>query len=404
MENKKIRVAHFIDSFYPQIDGVVSVVNSYANILNQRDDAEVFVAAPLKGHSNEGIEYNVYRCRTIKFKNRPYGVPLPAFDRKFKVNLKEQGVDIVHIHSPAPIGWAGLKLAKKLDVPCVATLHTIIEPAIKKLVKSQTITNIAMKNVIKTYEKCDETFIMSKMLEENFRESGFKGKARIMPSGTDMDYSEDPEKSRNVVNRRFRLKDDENVCLFVGRIELHKRIFFIAKSIKIAKEKGLKVKMIFVGDGPEFKQLKKLVHKLGIQKEVIFAGRIMNRKLLSDIYLRSDLFLFPPIHEADGLVVKEARANKTPSLFVKGSIPGHLFEPDKTGFFADNTEEAYANKIVELFNNKQLIKTVGENCYNQTHLTWEKSVDRAFEAYKEIIENHKNKEKVVKRRRKRTSA
>ena len=43
MEDKKLNIAIFNDSFYPMIDGVVNVVDNYAKILSKKHNVTVFV-------------------------------------------------------------------------------------------------------------------------------------------------------------------------------------------------------------------------------------------------------------------------------------------------------------------------------------------------------------------------
>lgn len=49
-QDEKLRVALFIDSFYPMIDGVVQVVDNYARILSRDCDVTVFTIKPGQEH------------------------------------------------------------------------------------------------------------------------------------------------------------------------------------------------------------------------------------------------------------------------------------------------------------------------------------------------------------------
>lgn len=49
--------------------------------------------------------------------------------------------------------------------------------------------------------------------------------------------------------------------------------------------------MLFVGDGFDIEQLKKLATKLGLDDRVIRVGRVSDIELLRGYYLCSDLFL-----------------------------------------------------------------------------------------------------------------
>jgi len=63
---------------------------------------------------------------------------------------------------------------------------------------------------------------------------------------------------------------------------------------------------LIISDGPEKKQLMKIVQKLGLEKQIIFLGRLPT---LNDVYSylgKADILVHPAMHEAFGNVVLEA--------------------------------------------------------------------------------------------------
>jgi|LGVE01.1.fsa_nt_gb glycosyltransferase involved in cell wall biosynthesis len=389
--NNNFKIGLFIDTYYPNIDGVVVVVDNYAKNLQNMGNS-IFVGAPGKEEHNEGIDYNVYRCKEITKEKWVYSWPMAKFDRKFKKRIKEEKPDIIHIHSPFGVGRAGLRLAKKLNIPVVATMHSQFHQDFYKATKSKIITKKLTQSIVNLFERCDEVFVMNESLRELLvDEYGYTGKTRIVPNATDMDYPKDPKKLLKMANSHFNLKEDEPVFLFVGRLIENKGIVFMAEVIRELKDKGLDSKMVYVGTGPDEDILRKKVEELSLEDNIIMAGKIMDRELLASIYLRADLFLFPSIYDTDGLVRKEAGANKTPSILARGTLASNLIVDNDTGFLADFEVEAFAKKVYEVMNDKELLAKVGENTYTKDHINWEKAVKNAESAYIEIIENRKNK-------------
>ena len=106
--NKKLTIGIFNDSFYPMIDGVVSVVNNYAKRLSKYANVIVFVPSYFNKEFDDSIfSYKVVRCYSIKVPFLDYSLPIPKLDRKFKKLLNKYKLDIVHIHSPFTLGIAG---------------------------------------------------------------------------------------------------------------------------------------------------------------------------------------------------------------------------------------------------------------------------------------------------------
>ena len=121
----KLTIGLFIDTYYPMIDGVISVVDKYAKRLLKYGDVIVFAPeVPGQKFDDSKLEYKVVRCKSIKMPIVDYSLPLPRFDKNFKKQLKKYDLDIVHIHSPFTIGKMGINYAKKRNIPVVATMHS----------------------------------------------------------------------------------------------------------------------------------------------------------------------------------------------------------------------------------------------------------------------------------------
>lgn len=80
--------------------------------------------------------------------------------------------------------------------------------------------------------------------------------------------------------------------------------------------------MLFVGEGPESDKLKNMIDKYNMNDCVILTGKITDRVLLSSIYLRSNLLLFPSVFDTSSLVRIEVSVNETPGLFIEESMGG----------------------------------------------------------------------------------
>ena len=83
-----MRIGLFTDAYYPMVDGVIKVVDSYARRL--ADKCEVTVFAPGFGKETEAhVPYHVERCYTLNFNNFDYSVPMPHFDPLFEAAIIE---------------------------------------------------------------------------------------------------------------------------------------------------------------------------------------------------------------------------------------------------------------------------------------------------------------------------
>ena len=120
----KINIGIFNDSFYPMIDGVVSVVDNYARNLIKKANVIVFVPQGKKYFDDSKLPYKVVRVKSLRVPKLDYVLPVPQIDKNFLRELEYYKLDIIHIHSPATLGITGLKYAKKHHIPVVATMHS----------------------------------------------------------------------------------------------------------------------------------------------------------------------------------------------------------------------------------------------------------------------------------------
>ncbi len=379
-----MRIGLFIDTFYPMIDGVISVVDNYAKELLKY--GEVIVFCPLVDKTEISDKpYKVVQCRSLSLIGFDYSLPMPQIDSAFKKELNASNLDIVHIHSPFTIGSAGVAYAKKHKIPVVATLHSQYKQDFERAVKLKLPVSVAMANVMRIFNSCDECYTVNEDIKRLYLdEYKLTVPCKIIFNATGHQPVENPEESAKRVNERFKISPEVPLYLFVGRLNYLKGIDLIAKSLKILKDKGFLFKMIYVGFGQDEEKLKRLVSDLQLDNCVIFAGKIKGESLLKDLYSRAKLFLFPSLYDTNSLVQIEAAAQSTPTLFVHGAKTASYVKENHNGFFAKNTPESYAEQILRIENDNKLYQKVSKGAKDTLYVSWESTVARLFKKYQRL--------------------
>ena len=388
---EKITIGIFEDSFYPMTDGVISVIDNYAKRLAKKANVIMFVPGYKEKYDDSKFNYKVVRCKSIKTPLYVYPLPLPAFDKKFKKELDSYNLDIVHIHSPFMMGKAGLRYAKKHNIPVVGTMHSQFEQDFKRAFKSDFIAKKLNKSlIIKTFEQCDECWAVNKEVGRIFHEDyGYSKVPRTMDNATEMLPVKNKEEAIKEIKDKHGIKD-EKVFLFVGRLNKLKNIFFIADALEELEDK-INYKMIFVGDGPDEKEFKERINSSSIKDRVIFTGKITDRETLAKYFATADLFLFPSLYDASSIVQIEAASQGTPGLFLKEAATAATVTDNVTGYLSDNSKEAYANKIIEIFSDIDKHNQICKNVYQDLYVNWDDKIDEVFELYKKIIKEKEEK-------------
>lgn len=387
---KKITVGLFNDSFFPITDGVIMVVDNYARRLSNFCNVIVFVPNYLFSKFDDTtLPYKVVRCYSVDVPFLDYSLPIPKLDYKFIRNLNKYKLDIVHIHSPFSLGVAGLKYAKRHHIPCIATMHSQFKQDFKRALKSEMLANKFTYRLMKVYNKCDLCFAVNKEVARiYFEEYHYKTMPRVLLNATDMEPIENNNKTYKGLDKKYNIKWNEKVFLFVGRLNILKNILFIVDSLSVLKKKkpSLKFKMLFVGVGQDEDKLKERIKELNLEKEVLLVGKIKDRIELASIYKRADLFLFPSVYDASSLVQIEAASQKTPGVFLKNTATSSTITDNVNGFLSDETVGAYSDKIIEVMENKGLYKKVSNNAYYDLYRSWDKAVEEIYEIYKDLID------------------
>ena len=384
---EKLKILEAMDVYLPDVDGVINCMHNYCLNLNDRTELTIAVPKNKRGYV-DNQPYQIVRCKSmfIPILNNYYG--FPNSDRKFKKAINEKQFDIIHCHSPFNMAKFVLKQAKKRGIPAVATFHSNMRPIFKSVVKSKFIAERMVKHLGKRYNKFDECFVCSPLVEEQLRSFGYTGKITYLPFGTDFKKCECVEENRVKANQVFNLDENELIFIYVGRVVPLKRIDFVLQSLKLVKDKGVNFKFYIVGKGTEKANLEKLAKKLGLTENVIFTG-FLPREQFPLIFSRADLLLFPSLYDNFGLVKVEGASYKTPGLFIENSCAGYGIIDGEDGYLSKDTTTDFAEKILFAASDREKLKQVGEKAMESVYISWQECSNVLLERLNQIVLEHK---------------
>ena len=382
-----MKVGLFIDTFYPMVDGVIKVVDNYARRLAKKCEVAVF-CPDTKGYDkteDKQYPYEIVRCSSLPIPGVDYSLPIPLADPSFNLPLIKSGLDIVHIHSPFAVGMAGTLYAKMHQVPAVATLHSQYRQDFERTFKLEPTIRMALNTLMMTFNACDECWAVNPAIKELYvNEYGLLAPCKVMLNATDHVPVDDPAAAAARVNQRYGIAPEETVFLFVGRINYLKNIDFTVRALRILKDRGVKFKMIFAGQGQDEDKLAELVSDLQLKDDIIMAG-LNNREQLQDLYSRAKLFLFPSMYDANSLVQIEAACQGTPTVFLRGSRTSATVTDGVNALISEPTEEAFADTIEAILADKERYLRISAAAREQLYLDWDTVVDNVYDKYQELI-------------------
>ena len=155
--------------------------------------------------------------------------------------------------------------------------------------------------------------------------------------------------------RRYGL-EGKRVLLYVGRMAGNKRVDLLVRALPLVKQEHPETVLLLVGDNastayqPIVDEIKRLSRELGVEKDVIFAGRVDD---LPKYYQLADVYVTSSVHEGFCVPLVEAMASGLP---VVGSactaIPHTLGEAGLT--FQPEDAGDLASKILAIMRDKPL--------------------------------------------------
>jgi glycosyltransferase involved in cell wall biosynthesis len=169
-------------------------------------------------------------------------------------------------------------------------------------------------------------------------------------------YIENSGKGKEL-RKELKISDSEKVIGFVGQIIERKGINDILKSIPGVVEKIPDVKYLFAGEGKLESFLKSEIKRMGIEKNVLFAGF---RKDIPSVMNAVDLLILPSVVEGFGYVLVEAMAAGKPVVATNVSSIPEIVLDKKTGILIDvHQPEQLAEAVLKILENKDAAKEMG---------------------------------------------
>lgn len=376
----------FNDGFPPVYDGVTQTVISYIDYLL----AHGYPACVVTPSSPDAEEYSypVFRYFSLPIRSRrPYRYGYPKLDPFIWKKLRKTPFRIVHSHSPFSSGRLAVYVKRKQGVPLIGTFHSKYKSDLKHSFKhAPWCVPIIMKRILNFYNACDEVWIPQASVEETVREYGFKGKLEVVENGIDYStpLSGDIMSVKEEARRSLGLDPDKINLLFVGQHIWEKGIGIIVDALSLIKDR-LPFNMWFIGEGYAKADLERKIRSQGLDDSVFVLGTIFDRDLLQKYYAAADLFLFPSRYDNAPLVVREAAAMGTPAIIPLGSTASEVIGDGTNGFLIEDTPQAYAGKIEEIYNDRSSLLRIGEAARGSLVRGWDDVMSEVVDRYNMLL-------------------
>lgn len=219
---------------------------------------------------------------------------------------------------------------------------------------------------------------------QSFIRTSLFGKPRIITIPNFVDIVDPKHEVLNKNNLSGKIK-----IIGVGRLSINKNWGLIIQACKTLLDQGIAIELSIAGDGPEKENLKNLISRLSLEKEVFLLGSIPD---ISFQFPKFDIFVLCSRLEGMPNVIMEASAAGLPVIATRVGGIQEIVEEGKTGLLIDDDNlEQLINKLRLLAKNKSLREQYAHagKIKMKNEYLFEKFISEFIEVYSNLL-NEKN--------------
>ncbi len=378
-----MNIGIFTDTFEPQINGVVTSIRSTVDYLSQHHNVTIFCPNVIpKLESTDQI----WRFKSVVYPFlKEYRLAIPFLNKMKKITALN--LDVIHIHTPFTMGYIGLNIAKKLNVPVIHTYHTFFEKYIHyfPIFPEKWMYKYAKKESQRFCNKCKLIIAPTDEMTNKLNEYNIKPPVQTLSNGINP-YTPTHKEQQQMIDRFY--LNNKKVCIFVGRLGKEKNIYFLLDAFEKIHQQCSDTHLLVIGDGPERDNLTQAIFQKDLSEHVTLTG-YMNKQDVFTAFHIATLMLFPSISETQGLTVIEAFMSGTPVIGINKMGVKDVIGQSGGGILCNENLSEYVDASVELLTNEDKRKKCNENAkirgndFSSTHIN--KQLEQIYES---VIKNH----------------
>jgi phosphatidylinositol alpha 1,6-mannosyltransferase len=377
----RMRVVYFTESLYPLVDGVSRTLGRLFETLERRN-VDFRVYSPFVPDERVTWRSRVRPVRYLRFPPYPdYRVTLPL-TRRIAREVAEYRPDLIHVVSPTPMAYRAQGIARRIDVPVVASFHTHFVSYFRYY-RIGWLEPVGWRLLRGFYRRCARVYAPSLSIIEELREQGI-GRLELWSRGIDLTGFSPSHRDADLLER-VRGRSNAPVLLLVSRLVREKDLADLIEMNRILRARGVEFTLALVGDGPMRRELARSL------PEAYFAGH-QSGGALARWYASADVFVFPSTTETLGNVVLEALASGLPAVVVDRGGPQDLVRHGENGFVAR------ANDPLDLAHHVQLLlegaglrsEMSAAARASATSRDWEEINHALLESYGSVVDEHRS--------------
>jgi glycosyltransferase involved in cell wall biosynthesis len=296
----------------------------------------------------------------------------PGGARLLRKILRTRRVDIVHAHDPHGLTVAWLAGAHRRAA----------------LVAHRRIANplAGGRIALARYRAARRIMAVSRYVAESVVRSGIDAeKIAVVYDGVEIPAAISP-REREEARAKFGIAANEILLGCVGYLLPEKGQEILIRAAPAILREFPNCRLIFAGDGPCKRELESSAKKLGVAREIIFAGFV---EQVSDVYRALNLFLFPSLAEPLGSSLLAAMSYGLPPIAIaSGGVP-EILAHERNGLLVPAPDPAaFAAATLRLLRSREEAARFGDaaRATIAEKFTADRLVEATLAQYENILE------------------
>jgi glycosyltransferase involved in cell wall biosynthesis len=375
-----MRVALFSEVYWPMVSGVGVTLLRLTKALQQRGHVVRVYTASYALPKDQADRPEVHRSPSVPL--FLYPDVQWAFPRQREIvdDLGEFRPDVVHVATEFALGLAGLKAARQLKLPVIASAHTDYDKYAARYGVDWAL-RLGWHYLRWFYGQAYRVLCPSRIYEQHLHARGV-AHTGIWSRGVDPAEFH-PRFRSSSYRQALGVGPDDLLVTYIGRIAREKNLKHLLAAWKtLAPERG-SAQLALVGRGPLEDAIRKRripgVHVLGL----------MHDRMLAEAYASADIFVFPSTTETFGNSLLEAMGSGLSCLAANAAgVLEFARHGQNAWLVAPNSTSAIVQGLRRLLGESALRRQLSAGgLATAAERRWDQVYDDLLEDYRAAIEN-----------------
>jgi phosphatidylinositol alpha 1,6-mannosyltransferase len=377
-----VRIALFSEVYWPMVSGVGVTLLRLTKALEERGHQVRVYSASYALARGQSDRPEVHRSPSIPL--FLYPDVQWAFPRQREVveDLARFRPDVVHVATEFALGLAGLKAARQLKLPLVASAHTDYDKYAARYGVDWAL-RVGWHYLRWFYGQAYRVLCPSRIYEEHLHTRGVTHTG-IWSRGVDPKEFH-PQFRSEAYRQALGLGHGDLLVTYIGRIAREKNLTqLLAAWDALARERG-SAQLALVGRGPLEEEIRRR------QIPGVHVPGLLHDRALAQAYASADIFVFPSATETFGNSLLEAMGSGLPCVAAGAAGVLEFAHHSRNAWLvAPNSAPAIAQGLRRLMHDPALRhKLVEGGLATAAERRWDEVYDRLLEDYREAIENRR---------------